>query len=90
MAILMKPAIPNIINLWFGADTPIRQFKIKHNLDLWEACQRINQVFRPASEKRIIEQYRKSDKVAFARSVLQEINRSKVRPSFGQKIHSPA
>ena len=84
----MKPTTTNIINLWFGADTPIRQFKIKHNPDLWLACQRINQGFRPAPRKRLTERLPKSDQVAFARAVQQDLERTQVRPSFNQKAHS--
>ncbi|WP_461055736.1 hypothetical protein [Spirosoma arcticum] len=90
MALFIKPTVSNIINLWFGADTPIRQNKIKYNPELWAACQRVNQGFRPASKKRLIEQYRKPDQVAFARAVQQELDRSKVRSSLSQKNHSLA
>ncbi|RRB00874.1 hypothetical protein [Larkinella rosea] len=77
MSVVLKPTVSNIINLWFGADTPIRQYKIKLNPDLWGACQQINQDFYPPSKNRTIEQYRKSDKVAFAKAVLEELERNK-------------
>ena len=85
MALLMKPTTNNIINLWFGADTPIRQYKIKHNPDLWAACQHVNRGFRPVYGEKSIEQYRKSDKAAFARAVQQELERGKVRSAYNQK-----
>jgi hypothetical protein len=90
MALFIKPTVSNIINLWFGADTPIRQNKIRYNPELWAACQRVNQGFRPALRKRPIEQYRKPDQVAFARAVQQELDRNKVRSSLSQKPHSLA
>ncbi|MFD2571908.1 hypothetical protein ACFSUS_14795 [Spirosoma soli] len=77
MGVVIKPTVNNIISLWFGEDTPIRQYKIKLNPTLWGACQHINRDFRPPSRKQQIEQYRKSDKVAFAKAVLQELDRSK-------------
>lgn len=77
MSIVIKPTVSNIINLWFGADTPIRQYKIKLNPDLWIACQRINRDFRPPSKRKHVEVYRKSDKVAFAKAVLEELDRSR-------------
>ncbi|GAB3891050.1 hypothetical protein GCM10028803_02470 [Larkinella knui] len=77
MSVVIKPTVSNIINLWFGADTPIRQYKIKLNPDLWDACQQINQEFCPPSRTQPIEQYRKSDKVAFAKAVLMELERNK-------------
>ncbi|GAB3925215.1 hypothetical protein [Larkinella terrae] len=76
MSVVLKPTVNNIINLWFGADTPIRQYKIKLNPDLWGACQQINQDFYPPSKSQYIEQYRKSDKVAFAKAVLEELDRN--------------
>jgi hypothetical protein len=75
MSVVIKPTVNNIINLWFGVDTPIRQYKIKLNPDLWRACQRINRDFRPPSRKPRIELYRKSDKVAFAKAVQEEFDR---------------
>ncbi|QJW92460.1 hypothetical protein HNV11_22875 [Spirosoma taeanense] len=75
MSVVIKPTVNNIISLWFGADTPIRQYKIKLNPDLWKACQRIDHSFHVSSKLRSPEQYRKSDKIAFARAVQQELNR---------------
>ena len=65
----MKATIGNVIGLWFGADTPIRQHKIKANGELWEACQRVNEDFTPPSGASDVGHYRKSDKVSFARAV---------------------
>ncbi|RCR65480.1 MULTISPECIES: hypothetical protein [Larkinella] len=76
MSVVIKPTVSNIINLWFGADTPIRQYKIKLNPDLWGACQQTNQNFT-LTRSQPIEQYRKSDKVAFAKAVLMELERNK-------------
>lgn len=70
----MKSTVDNIKNLWFGADTPIRQNKIKLHPDLWAACERVNQHFTPPSGALLLEQYRKSDRLAFARAVLKELN----------------
>ncbi|MCK8494953.1 MULTISPECIES: hypothetical protein [Spirosoma] len=77
MSVLIKPTVSNIINLWFSVDTPIRQYKIKLNPDLWGACENTNRHFAPPSKKRQVEQYRKSDKVAFAKAVQQELERHK-------------
>ena len=70
----MKSTVDNIKNLWFGADTPIRQNKIKLHPELWAACERVNQHFTPPSGASQLEQYRKSDRLAFARAVLKELN----------------
>ncbi|GAB3739753.1 hypothetical protein [Spirosoma lituiforme] len=70
----MKSTVDNIKNLWFGADTPIRQNKIKLHPELWAACERVNQHFTPPSGASQPEQYRKSDRLAFARAVLKELN----------------
>lgn len=69
----MKVTVSNIINLWFGDDTPIRQYKIKMNPLLWVTCQRVSQSFVSPSGAATPDQYRKSDKVAFARVVQQEV-----------------
>ncbi len=71
MGLVMKATVNNIINLWFGDDTPIRQYKIKMNPLLWVSCQRVSQTFVPPSGAKTLEQYRKSEKVAFARAVQQ-------------------
>ena len=72
----MKSTVDNIKNLWFGADTPIRQNKIKLHPELWAACQRVNENFQAPSGALSIEQYRKSDRLAFARAVLRDLNQS--------------
>jgi len=69
----MKVTVANIIRLWFGADTPIRHYKIKMNSPLWAACQRVSQGFNPPSGALKREQYIKSDKVAFARAVQEQL-----------------
>lgn len=74
--ITMKSTVENIKNLWFGADTPIRQYKIKLHPEMWAACQRTSQEFMPPSGAGHIEQYRKSDKIAFAKAVLNELNQA--------------
>jgi hypothetical protein len=75
----MKGTSNNIISLWFGADTPIRQFKIERNRTLWLTCQRVSQVFVAPSGASTPEQYRKSDRSAFARAVLSELNYCEIR-----------
>ncbi|MBD2751358.1 hypothetical protein [Spirosoma validum] len=79
MSVVIKPTVSNIINLWFGVDTPIRQYKIKLNPDLWGACQKANRDFRPPSKRKQVELYRKSDKVAFAKAVQEELDRARAR-----------
>lgn len=69
----MKVTVNNIISLWFGDDTPIRQYKIKMNPLLWVTCQRVSQTFTSPSGTEPLEQYRKSDKVAFAQVVQREL-----------------
>jgi hypothetical protein len=69
----MKATVSNIINLWFGADTPIRQYKIKLNPKLWVACSQVSKNFSPPSGIDQVENYRKSDKVAFAEAVLEKL-----------------
>jgi hypothetical protein len=72
----LKATVGNIIGLWFGADTPIRQYKISSNPDLWEACQRVHKVFMPPSGSSSLDRYTKSDQVAFARTVQQKLYQS--------------
>ena len=73
MAQRIKATRANIINLWFGADTLLRQQKIAFNPELWEACVQVSRTFVPPSGASTVEQYRKSDKVSFARAVQQEL-----------------
>ena len=77
MSARIKPTVNNIINLWFSVDTPLRQYKIKLNPEIWGACQAINQNFYPPSRKKPVEQYKKNDKVAFAKAVQEQLERSK-------------
>lgn len=65
----LKITPANIISLWFGSDTPIREYKKKLNPDLWEACQLTDRFFIPPSGAVSIEQYRRSDLIAFAQAV---------------------
>lgn len=78
MSARIKPTVNNIISLWFSVDTPIRQYKIKLNPELWGACQTINQEFYPPSKRKSVEQYKKNDKVAFAKAVQAQLEQSKV------------
>ncbi len=73
---VLKVTTSNIVSLWFGADTPIRQYKIKLNPDLWAACQRVNSRFTPPSGAGSMADYRKSDLVAFGKAVVQELKQS--------------
>lgn len=73
MGLVMKVTVNNVINLWFGDDTPIRQYKIKMNPLLWATCQRVSQTFISPSGAATPKQYRKSDKVAFAQVVQREL-----------------
>lgn len=74
----MKLIAKNIVNLWFAADTPVRQFKIKLNPQLWLACQKVNRSFKPPSGATQVDHYKKSDKLAFAEAVLSELNQARV------------
>lgn len=74
MTYKLKATLSNINSLWFGADTPIRQYKIKLNPDLWNTCQQVNQEFNPPSGACSVTQYRKSDRTLFARTVQQKFN----------------
>lgn len=73
----MKATVNNVINLWFAADTPIRQYKIKLNPEIWAACKKVSEEFSPPSGRLSNQQYRKSDKASFARAVLEELNQTK-------------
>lgn len=80
----------NIIGLWFGVDTPLRDYKIKSNTEMWAACQRVHRVFKAPSGALSIEQYRKSDLVAFARAVQQEMAKSVMALKLsGEYVHKP-
>ena len=82
MSVRLKPTVNNIINLWYGVDTPIRQYKIKLNADLWNACQQVNRDFNPPSRKRQTERYRRADRVAFAVAVQQLVEHN--NPGIGR------
>ncbi|GAB4035513.1 hypothetical protein [Spirosoma jeollabukense] len=71
---ILKFTSGNIISLWFGEDTPIRQYKIAMNPELWDACQRVYARFTPPSGALSTEGYRKSDYMAFASAVQQELD----------------
>ncbi len=73
MGLVMKVTVENIVRLWFGADTPIRQYKITMNPQLWATCERVSQDFTPPSGVLNQEQYRKSDKIAFAKAVQEKL-----------------
>lgn len=76
MAHQLKVTPSNIIGLWFGADTPLRQYKIQSNPVLWDACLRAHIGFLPPSGAASMDEYRKSDKVAFAQAVECELTQS--------------
>ncbi|MBD2756746.1 hypothetical protein [Spirosoma validum] len=78
MGLVMKVTVRNIMNLWFGDDTPLRQYKIKMNPHLWAACLRVHQTFNPPSGALSQDVYRNSDKVAFARAVQQALQSREV------------
>ncbi|MFD2935296.1 hypothetical protein [Spirosoma flavum] len=63
----------NIIRLWFGADTPIRDYQIKINLALWETCEKISKTFIPPSGAKEPGSYRNRDKLVFAGMVQQAL-----------------
>lgn len=75
---VLKLTTGNIISLWFGEDTPIRQYKIAMNPELWTACQRVNTAFNPPSGASSAEYYRKSDYTAFAKAVQQEMDQEAI------------
>ena len=74
MGAVVKLSIKNVIDLWFAEDTPIRQYKARMNPRLWETCQEVSKNFVPPSGRLLQTQYRKSDKVAFARIVLSRLD----------------
>ncbi|WP_425290946.1 hypothetical protein [Spirosoma linguale] len=67
----MKATKANIIRLWFGADTPIRDYQIKMNPALWKACVVVNETFIFPSGAVETGLYRRKDKLAFASTVQQ-------------------
>ncbi|MVM38885.1 hypothetical protein GO730_17290 [Spirosoma sp. HMF3257] len=76
MGAIVKLSTKNVIDLWFAEDTPIRQYKIRMNPNLWAMCQQVSKDFKAPSGRLIPSQYRKSDKVAFAKLVLDKFDES--------------
>ncbi|GAB4049506.1 hypothetical protein [Spirosoma foliorum] len=74
MGAIVKLSTKNVIDLWFAEDTPIRQYKIRMNPNLWAMCERVSQDFKAPSGRQSPSQYRKSDKVAFAKLVLEKFS----------------
>lgn len=70
---VLKITPKNIINLWFGDDTPIRRYRIAMNPDLWIACERVASTFIPPSGALSVDSYRRSDQYQFARQVVEEM-----------------
>ncbi|GAB4030348.1 hypothetical protein [Spirosoma gilvum] len=73
MGAVVKLSIKNVIDLWFAEDTPIRQYRARMNPRLWEMCQQVSKDFVAPSGRLMPSQYRKSDKVAFAKLVLDRL-----------------
>ena len=80
MGAIIKLSVKNVIDLWFSEDTPIRQYKIRLNTELWEVCQQVSKTFKAPSGRLKPEQYRKSDKVAFAKLVLEKLEKAEEVP----------
>jgi hypothetical protein len=78
MSAVMKLTVKNVIDLWFGEDTPIHQYKIKLNPQLWMMCQQVSLTFTAPSGKLDRKQYRKADKVAFAKLVLDALAKADI------------
>ena len=76
MSTLLKPTPANIIHLWFGEDTPLRREKIRLNYPLWHACRQVSLRFVAPSGSQSPSTYRRSDKMAFAMLVLEELNQT--------------
>ena len=74
MGAIIKLSVKNVIDLWFAEDTPIRQYKIRLNPVLWATCQQVSKTFKAPSGRLLPGQYRKSDKVAFAKLVLERLS----------------
>lgn len=80
MSTVIKASERNVINFWFAESTPIQQYKIKMNPRLWTACQEVSQVFKAPSGISNQKQYRRGDKVLFARMVLAHLTAREVAP----------
>ena len=74
----MKPTVKNVIDLWFAEDTPIHQYRVRLNPELWAICGQISQDFKAPSGRLRQEQFRRSDKICFAQAVLQVWDKNKV------------
>lgn len=77
MSAALKPTVNNVISLWFGVDTPLRQYKIRLNPALWEACQLTSKSFMAPSGIQQSNRYRSADKLAFAKAALLVLDRQK-------------
>ena len=71
MGVIMKATKANIIRLWFGADTPIKDYQIKMNPALWKACIEVSKTFVPPSGAGERSLYRHADRHVFVRMVQQ-------------------
>ncbi|MEZ0610403.1 hypothetical protein ACAW74_17950 [Fibrella sp. WM1] len=70
---ILRLTTANIIRLWFGADTPIRRYKIRMNPRLWTVCNQVAAEFTPPSGAPSPDRYRKADRVRFAQVVQQRV-----------------
>ena len=80
MGAIIKLSVKNVIDLWFAEDTPIRQYKIRLNPELWATCHEVSKTFKAPSGRLLASQYRKSDKVAFAQLVLDRLSKVETGP----------
>lgn len=71
MGVLMKATKANIIRLWFGSDTPIRDYQIKMNPLLWDVCIQVDKTFILPSGSKKPGLYRRRDRMVFADMVQQ-------------------
>jgi hypothetical protein len=79
MGARMKVTVKNVVDLWFAEDTPIRDYKIRMNPQLWAMCQQVSEQVSVPSGKLSQQQYPKSAKVAFARLVLAGLAKAQAR-----------
>ncbi|GAB4020876.1 hypothetical protein EXU85_03915 [Spirosoma sp. KCTC 42546] len=86
MGAIVKLSIKNVIDLWFAEDTPIRQYKIRMNPKLWAMCQQVSQDFKAPSGRLTPNKYRKSDKVAFARIVLDNLEQGQTEATSDEDL----
>lgn len=78
MGAILKLTVKNVVDFWFAEDTPIRQYKVRMNPKLWDMCQQISLDFKAPSGAQEPKQYRKSDKVAFAKIVLTALGGAEI------------